>query len=215
MGNPVRYAALSALGTAIVAAVPALGGRVVLVHAEAEDDARFPSVALVPSGPFPFTSEVEDEYGTDATIITGATSAQLLRVGMHTGTVQLQVFGQAAVEREEYGERLLAMFYSAQGSLTLDATGLRVNGQDLVPAFAVPVTFDLTSDEWKDEMVFAKERFSFVELELTYPAMLLLQSGVYTITQLVHQYTADLAATTPAIDEAFTVASDGTLTPYP
>lgn len=209
----IRYEALAALSSQLQTTIPALANRVFAVSREPEENATFPSIGLVP-GALTFRRQVSDEVAFDADA--GAANSVLEQVGTFDGEVELRVYGKTAPERELYEDQVAHLFLTqtTPGLLVLATAVLTVNA--LVTTYTAPVSYELLSTEWQDEAVFAKQRYSYIPLTLSMPA-LVQRGSVYDITTLVLQMTRDLttAVATVVIDDQVQVNADGTTSPYP
>lgn len=207
----LRYQACQVLADHIAANIPAFaGGKARAVHAEPEDDATYPSVVVMPRR-FAFQSFQEDEVHAPA-----ASTELVTEVGAFEGSVDLRLYALSAPQREEYEDKLTALFLQREGApgvLVLVCPAVTIAGQVSPPTelstYDAPVAFALDESEWHEEKVFDKRRYTYLTLDVVLPA--LVRQSVYTIEEYVLAINHDLSSAAP--DEAVQITEDGELAP--
>jgi hypothetical protein len=192
----------------ITAQIPSLAARA--VHAEPEDDATYPSAVVMPRR-FVFQPFQEDEvWAPDDSM------ERVVEVGAFEGRVELRLYALSAPQREEYEDKLTALFLSrtdAPGVLVVTCPAVTIAGQVSPPTevstYDAPVAFTLDDTEWEDEKVFDKRRYTYLTLGLNLPALLL--QSVYTIEEYVLAINHDLASDIP--DEEVQITEEGDVSP--
>ena len=202
----IKTAMLDAFVAAFQAALnPALGITVEPAAADWEEPQVFPLLRIVPSEKFNFEPWQEEELDdTQPGLL-------LLEVGSFSGSVELRVCARTKKERELIEDAVQNVLFQREGApgvLVAQTADLNVGGY--ATAYSAPVALVFNDEEWREEMVFAKKRYSFLTCEADFP-MLVMRTGVYTIEQLVLAFTDDINATTP--EEEVIVNCDGTTSP--
>jgi hypothetical protein len=174
-------------------------------------DMEYPSIAIVPMA-FTFAEPLQEDEVEDVQPYT-----LLVNVGDFEGSVEVRVAANSAFEREEIEQRILELMLStefAPGYLGIETDPVRLGGvQYLHRALA---SFELAREQWREEMVFSNERYSYLTLDTTFPALVSrgsAQQPIYTIETLVLAINHDLASDVP--DEQRQVHQDGSITVYP
>jgi len=211
----IKRAALDALvgligGTAGAgyadAAVPSLAQKVYPYVRDVGANEQTPYLALVAQG---FTLNLRNP------IDVGAPSGglQMTQLGRFEGRVQIRLGAASDPERESLEDAVLGVFLAPEdspGVVKLTTAAVDVGAQlSVMPAKCV---YELTDDDWRDERVFEKKRFVFVNLRLTYPA-LVMRSGVYTLQHLYVRLSQDLGNTAGAAPfDQDEIHADGSVT---
>lgn len=188
--------------------VPELAGKIHTVAEGPTEAAGWPCAALVPSvvtfEPFP-TGEV---VWFQAPPLADDGKA-VMKVGEFTGSYELRIYAKNVAEREALEEKVLHALMAEPmrpGVVSLTTPTLTVNS--LVTLYAAPVAFMLDQAEWNEEFAYENRRFSFIDLDVEFPALVV--RDAYTITQLVVAINENLESDVP--DEQFQVNEDGTTT---
>ncbi len=172
-------------------------------------DVAYPSIVVVPSQ-FTFVPYQEEEVDDSQP------DNLLVRMGDFEGSVELRIAGTSAFAREELEERVMGLLLNENnpGVLVVETAPVRLGGvQYLARAVA---GFELTKEAWREEMVFSDERYSFLELDASYPALVSrgsIDNPIRLIETLVLAVNHDLASDTA--DEERNVAIDGSISVYP
>jgi hypothetical protein len=202
----LRHQACQVLADYITARIPSLAARA--VHAEPEDDATYPSAVVMPRR-FSFVAFQSDEVNAPEDSLELVTE-----VGAFEGSVDLRLYALSAPQREEYEDKLVALFLErdgAPGVLVVTCPAVTIAGSVSPPlevsTYDAPVAFTLDESEWNDEKVFDKRRYTYLTLGLVLPALLL--QHVATIEEYVLAITNDLASDVP--DEEVQITEDGEL----
>jgi hypothetical protein len=222
--SALRYAAAAALGAALEASSPTLAGAVEVLQRPPTEAADYPRLAILPErfkfDPHP-DLELEDEDGEPVMVNDGADA--VVHVGSLEGSVRLWVGARYPVQREEIEDAVLAAFCGddrAPGRLLVTLSGLVIGGFPIAETYDVAFHFEDT--EWREELVFSQRRWSFTEVSVDVP-VLVLRKDAHVVTDLVLAITSDLdtpiasdadLANLPELEQ-FEVAEDGSLTPYP
>jgi len=182
---------------------PSLGIKVGVMASQWEEPTEFPSVRILP-GKFTFmpwqANEVDDSLD----------DVNVLEIGTMEGTVQIRISAKTSQERDEVEDAVANLFLSDElrpGVLPLQTPAVTLGG--IATAYQAPVSFTMEDAEFHDEMVFSKKRYTFMDLNAYYPA--LVARRVATIEELVLAFTDDLGSTAP--EESVLVHDDGTITP--
>jgi hypothetical protein len=207
----MKRSCVESLATALRAVVPA-GVDVQACAADWEEPTKFPAVRVLP-GKFTFDPWQEQEVDdTQATNL-------FLEVGEFEGNVEIRVSARHKIQREQIEDTILNWFlsraYTPGVQVTTLPSGQTVGG--IATTYQANCAFSLEDEEWREEMVFADKRYSFLDVEAWFPA-LVVRTGVSTIQSLRLVMEADVAAdvtvTTPnaSAEEGLLVADDGTTT---
>jgi hypothetical protein len=191
---------------------PALGVSVkVAAAADPEEKNDFPSLKVLPQS-FTFTPLQELEVDD--------TNPDLLlsEVGEFEGMVEIRISARNLPEREAIQDAVMQAFLEPElspGVITLATDPPIVNGVQL--AKGTFVSFQLDSEDWRDELAFSKKRYTFLECTAQFPALIV--RNVKTINELILALEVDLNdlnepdAEIATELEDFVVQSDGTLVP--
>lgn len=206
----MKRVCVESLATALAAVVPA-GVDVKACAAGWEEPTKFPAVRVLP-GKFTFDPWQEQEVDdTQATNL-------FLEVGEFEGNVEIRVSATSKIQRETIEDAITNFFLSREYS-----PGVQVVTLPAVPVGGIATTyqancaFALEDEEWREEMVFADKRFTFLDVEAWFPA-LVVRTGVATIQSLRLVMQADVdedmtvTTPTPSAEEGLSVADDGTTT---
>jgi hypothetical protein len=164
----IKRVVANAIATYIGENVTGLSGKVSAVQEGPEKTSEFPSVALLPSV-FAFTPSEPDEVYENEDEDDGKV---LLDVGEFDGAMELQLYTKSKPERELYEQRILDLFLSQEGSpgtLFVETPELTVGGY--VSLHTVEIKVRLDSEEWNEEFSFDAKRYSFLDLEVAFPAL--------------------------------------------
>jgi hypothetical protein len=208
----LQRGAADVLATLLAAAVPAIpSGQ---VHAIPEDwnaVAAYPAIGIVPQRS---TLTTWQDQELDDTV-----DGQLLvECGTFEGTFSVRLLAPLAAVREDLEPQILEAFMQDPdrpgvllGTINNVAIKRASDGVVVASLYNAPVAFALDNDEWRDELVFASKRESFLEVTVQYP-LLILRAPVYAMNEIFLAMTHDLSSTNPSIDEMVQVNSDGSLT---
>lgn len=198
----IKKIAVKALADYISTRVPELTTSTHVGAQGPEITAKWPSLVLVP-GSFSFNPIQADEVYDPEDI-----DVLVSEVGDFEGVVELQLFAKSGPERNKIEQKIVDLFLStpwAPGVIKTTTPNLTVGGTaTLYPA---PVAFRLDGEDWQEEFSFEKRRFSFLDVELNFPALML--QTAYTIDTLKLAITEDLSSDVAA--EEVTVNEDGTI----
>lgn len=204
----IKRAAAEALATYLKDKIPQFKGNISSQWADEEEIAVFPSLRILPQK-MSFSPFQDDELDDTAD------NRLVLSVGDFEGDFELRLFARSQPEREDLEQRVLDAFMlreGAPGVLTTvtEPVTLNVLGEgEEYTLYQAPVTFTLDNDEWEEEKVFSKKRFTYMSVYGLFPA--LVSRAVKDIDYLHLGIAEDLNATAPTED--VTVNEDGTFTP--
>lgn len=209
----MKRACVDSLAAALKAALPPTVD-VGACAADWEEPTKFPAVRILP-GKFTFDSWQEEEVDdTQADKL-------FLQVGEFVGNVEIRVSARSRREREVVEDLVTHYFlerpYTPGTQITILPEAL-VGG--CVTSYKAFCAFTLEDSDWREEMVFSSKRFSFLDVEATFPA-LIVRKNVFTIEQLVLVLEADVRADVNVVPtdpttiggEDLIVNEDGTTTP--
>jgi hypothetical protein len=193
--SAIKRAALDALAGALQSQIGATP--VKAVAASYEKDMVHPSVQLMPRR-FTFTAFQDEELDTSVS------DRDLVCVGSFEGSVEVRISALSKHEREDLQDAVWNALNQDEyriGVLLAQTPAVKVAGtQFLYQALVSAVLADSDgSVEWRDEMVFDASRYSYITLDVSYPALVNRQA--YDIDTLSVAFTEDLDSDTPALDE--------------
>lgn len=207
----MKRACVESLATALAAVLP-VGTDCKACAAGWEEPTKFPAVRVLP-GKFTFDpwqeQEVDDSQATNL----------FLEVGEFEGNIEIRVSARSKKERETIEDAILNWFLSREYTPGVQVTTLP-SGQvvgGIATTYQANCAFSLEDEEWREEMVFSDKRFTFLDVEAWFPA-LVVRTGVATIQSLrlvmEADVSADVTVTTPnpSAEEGLLVADDGTTT---
>lgn len=134
----------------------------------------------------------------------------ILDVGSFAGRVEMRLYAKSVPERERLEQAILDAFLEtpgAPGVVKTNSPALTVGGQ--VTLYQAPIAYRLDEEEWREEFAFEGRRFSFLDIEVDFPA--LVKRAAYTLQDVYLAITEDLTSDSPA--EMVLVNDDGTTTP--
>lgn len=192
--SQVKRACLEALRTDFVANVSGMtADKVRVVARDAEMPTKYPSIQVV-AGKFKYIPRDKSE-------IKRVSASQVLwGVGRFDGDVEIRTVGDTPAAREGTEEAVLARFLGAErpGTLKINTANLVMNGTATL--YASPCTFALTGEEWIEERVWERRRFSFITAKASFEALFLDPVGTtYTMSQIYLMFTRDLHTPYPAV----------------
>jgi hypothetical protein len=184
-----------------VATADGLTDRVSPLQDGPDQQAVFPSVMLVPSSfTFEAWTATEVAYNEDED-----DGKLLMDVGEFTGNIELRLYAKNVPEREDYEQRILNLFLAnpdAPGTITITTPPIVIG--EHATLYQASIIVRLTSELWREEFAFESRRYTFVDLEFAYPALVLLDN-VPTINQLELHFEYDPGS------ETVIVQDDGTI----
>jgi hypothetical protein len=198
----LKQTAATALASAIGADIAALNGNYAAGSDDEEVKATYPALRVIPRemefSPFQ-ENETGDDAGTDVAAHTVAC------VGDFEGTAEIRIYSESRSRREHIEELVLDLFLrtteGAPGMLTAQTPQLVLRGRQTL--HAATVSAFLEDEDWQEEMVFAKKRYSFIQVQFVYPALVLREAYDIDNLQLAIAYELDAteAEETVSIDE--------------
>lgn len=199
----VKLEAFRTLEAAIKAEIPEL--EIVMIQRAQGKKECMPNLVITPVGFRYEPDQEEDVFVPDA-------SHLVLNVGRHEGIVQLRLTAGSVVERAEFEERLLNLFFATEGH-----PGILLTQVTACPALGRFVAaWELEEEQWDDAKAFDMRFESVLVLNGVIPA-LVTRAGVYEIKhlQLALTNTLDPEEAPSTLDgaEVVEVLSDGTIVP--
>mgnify|MGYP001565042282 CR=1 FL=1 len=194
----IRYTACKALADHVAGEIPALAGKVRILHGEPEDDAAYPGLTILPRR-FSFEPWQEDEVWTPLT-----STEMVTEVGTFSGTVELRLLALSGPQREVNEERLTRLFLAragAPGVLVLTLAALEID--ETATLYSAPVAFTLEDGEWHEERVWDKRRYTYMTVGLTLPALVRTTAPLIDLPILAINH--DLASDVPVEQVEVTV----------
>ena len=204
----VRQEALEALADALTAVVSPDIHHVVVGQADADVEVCFPHLVVASKGAFSFSPMQDDEIYDDPDSLT-------VEVGAFIGRFEITLGFKNQVQRINLEEKILHLFLSQQdtpGVLTKTLTGFDVGGRVFLGS--APVAFILDSEAWNEEKVFARARYSMLEVLVNLPA-LVTRTNVYDLEDLVTVLQADVITPPVEAPETIVILDTGIIGPYP
>lgn len=204
--STIKRAALDALASALQAFTGSVP--VKAVQADYEKDMVHPSIQLMPRK-FTFNSFNDEELDSSVS------DHLLVNVGCFEGQMEIRVGALSRSEREAIQELVWGAFCQDElrsGIIVAQTPAVLVMGTQYLAQATVVAQFpdDDGSEEWREEMVFTAERYSYLTVGVSYPA--LVSRVAYDINELSVAFTEDLTSDDPAIDEEREINQDGTAT---
>lgn len=137
----------------------------------------------------------------------------VVTLGRWSATFELRLYATTPTQRGDLEQAVIDLFMEAEGLpgvIPLPLPNLFVSGAPTV--YQPVVAFDITSAEWREEMAFAKKRFSFIDVDASLPVLALRNAP--NIEQLVSAL-ASQPAESPATmaSEEVEIDEDGTIGP--
>lgn len=202
----VKRAMVDAFVAAFQAALPAsLQIDVQGSGANWEEPSKFPALRIIPSEKFKFDPMQEQE-------IDDTQPDQLLvEVGDFEGMIELRAVGRNRKEREIIEDAVMNVLLGKEGTpgvLVAQTAPVTIGG--FASLYQATVSMCLSDEEWRDEMVMDRKRYTFITLDAYYPA-LVTRANVYAINELVLAFNEDLNSDTP--EEEVLINEDGSTTP--
>jgi hypothetical protein len=174
-------------------------------QADVDAKAVYPYITLLP-GAFSFDSFPADEIDE-----TADAASTLVCVGDIAGQVEIRVCSTYAAQREVLEDKVARAFMREPlrpGNLNLVIAPFAIDGVTFPNNLTASV--DLNEDQtWDEEMVFTAPRFSSLNVDVMFSA--LVAATYYTIETLQLAITNDLESDTPAV-ETVTIDEDGGIT---
>lgn len=182
MGNvSMKRVCADAIANYLSANISGLAGKVSAVAAGPETFAECLALKVLPER-FVFEPAQQDEvYEADPD-----DGKIVLDVGSYTGLFTLQLFTVNPAERELYEQKILDLFQAtewASGTLFITTPNLLINGYASLYQAEIKVRLD--SEEWNDELAFEAKRYSFLEIDIDFPALTTRDISNLTSLQIV------------------------------
>lgn len=217
----LKRIAAETLGTWLATEVPALAGKIHTVSPEPTERGAFPCVVILARTmryqpmqadevwwstdvvPDPNDDEDDDPETDPPDIDDGKV---VMNVGAFTGVFELRIYAKSVAERESLEDKVLHAFLKQElrpGIVSLTTPTLTIN--EYVTLYAAPVAFMLDEEEWREEFAFENRRFSFLDLDVEFPALAV--RDAYRIEHLQTAINHDLDSDVP--DEAVEIDDDG------
>lgn len=219
----LKRIAAQTLATWLVEQVPELEDLIHTVAPEPTDRAQFPCVAILAQKMSYEPAQADEVYWNEDVIpdpdldedgdpLTDPPNIDdgklIMNVGAFTGVCEIRVYAKNVAERERLEERILHAFLSvemAPGVVAITTPAVTVN--EYVTLYEAPVAFMLDSADWTEEYAFENRRFSFMDLDMAFPALVV--RGAYRLETLQLAITEDLESDTA--EETVEIDEDGEL----
>lgn len=151
----------------ISSAITGLNGNVKATAAGPEENFVAPAVRLLPQSAMFEPSNADEVYAKDPD-----DGKLVYQVGDFTTEIQLELWCKTKPEREQFEQAILDLFLAdpwAPGTLILQTPSLTINGY--VSLYAAEIKVRLTANEWQEELAFEGHRYTFLSLDIDYPAL--------------------------------------------
>lgn len=213
MSSSIKRAVSETFASWLAGKVPALAGKIHAVQSGPNELSVWPCAALVANvltyDPF----QADEVWAQDPDAFPFTDDGKVvLNVGDFTGSYELRVYAKSVGERETLEEQVLQALLSEEGRsgiVALQTPAVTVGG--FTTLYQAPCAFMLERELWQEEFAFENRRFSFIDLEVAFPALIAREA--YQINQLCLAINSDLASDVP--EENFIVNADGTTTEVP
>lgn len=203
----LKRIAAQTFATWLVGKVPSLSGKIHTAQEGPNERAAFPCVSILMRS-MTFDPAQADELWWNEDTDDGKL---LMNVGCFSGTCEVRVYAKSVAERESLEQQILHALMAepmSPGVVSLQTPEVTVNS--LVTLYQAPVAFCLDDAEWREEFAFENRRFSFIDLDAMFPA--LVTRDAYTIETLVTALNHDIDSDIP--DEQVSINEDGDITQY-
>lgn len=185
----LKTVALESIAAAIAAGVPSLP------CAAGEDDeenvATPPCLRVCELGGFKYEPMQEAVLSAPE-----AETWMLSKVGYFSGDVELRVYAKSGPKRDDLEEAIRQLFLAGvedqPGLLRATTPQLVIGG--VTTLATTTIACDLDNEDWREEFVFSRKRYSFIRVACEWPA-LIVRTGIPTIQQLQLQLALSLTAT--------------------
>lgn len=193
-----------ALANHLASNVTGLTGKVSAVAAGPETTLPCLAVKIIPDS-FIFEPSQEDEVFEeevdDGKVITD--------VGSWIGHFTIELYAPTPAERELYEQRIIDLFMDttwAPGTLYIDTPALTVGSY--VSLYEADLKIRLESEEWQDEMAFEGRRYTFLDVFVDYPALVVRTAKDLDIQLFLHPDTEVEITSTGDVDDDYQVVVD-------
>jgi hypothetical protein len=187
MASQLKQQAAEALADFLRPYVHAVTGTtstpVTATQADYEDEAGHPSVVVLPRR-MKFMQWQDDELDESVP------DKLLVNVGEFEGTAEIRIVGLGKYERGLVEQAVLDALLSGDvpGTTVLQAAPVKVGATQYEHEPLIAYTLD--EEDWREELVFENERYSFLTLGLNYEAFA--SRDVWILDQIVLAFTEDL-----------------------
>jgi len=217
----IKIRALERLRDLIACSVKELKGKICVGPASRDKRLRFPSLGIMPErfGYHPQQPSIRNfATGMDRKI---APETGVYDVGRWEGTIVLRIGSKLATQRYELEAKIDQIFLGDITGASPDRFAAHRPGIlliDVPECYDARCAFELETDTWENEKVFANEWYSDLRITAQIPALVPIRPQ-YDIDSLKLSLTEDLETTVvaggplPPDTESYTVNSDGTITP--
>lgn len=168
-----------AIASYIATRIPALSN-ISAVQSGPEEEFATPSVRLI-SETLTFEPETLQEVYWREDIDDGKLVQDC---GQFSGLVTLQLWTNSKPAREQYEQAIIDLFLGSDefspGTIYIDSPTLTINSY--VSLYSTQIRVRLDKEQWREELSFEAHRYSFLNLEVDFPA--LTTTNAATITDL-------------------------------
>lgn len=190
----LKTVALESIAAAIAAGIPSLPCEA--GEDDEESTATPPCLRVVELGGFRYEALQEAVISAPE-----AETWMLNKVGYFAGDVELRIYAHSKPERDDLEEAVRQFFLAGvedqPGLLRATTPQLVIGG--VTTLAATTIACDLDNEDWREEFVFSRKRYSFVRVSCEWPA-LLVRTGIPTIQEF-HLQLADSLDATSADEE--------------
>lgn len=196
----------------IASHVSGLAGKVSAVSAGPEQIANCLAVKLLPEAFSFYPGEPDEIYFAEPD-----DGKVVVDVGLFSGLFTLQLFTTSPAERELYEQKIVDLFLAADwapGTLYLQLPNVTVNGY--ASLYTAEIKASLVEDSWSDELAFESKRYSFIEIEVDFPALTTYMAATIEDLQLAFSEDLDkliLTVDDGVITDRVEIQEDGTTIP--
>lgn len=204
MPGVIKRVACDALVEYLLNEVPDLDGVVHVAPAPPNEPIGDRCLVLIPRK-FRFTPFQEDVRHEPA----GLGGTQVSSVGEVTGTIEMQLLATTDDERDDLEDAINHAFYRREGSpgvVVVGLQGVRIGG-GYVLGYTPSCAYTHEGEEWVDEFAFSNRKWRWMDVGVTFPALVARQVSV--IDKLYLAITNDLAGN--VAQESIQVLEDGSI----
>jgi hypothetical protein len=190
----------------ISSAIPTLNGNVKAAQAGPEENFVAPAVRIMPQA-----TVFEPSNGDEIYSAAPDDGKVVYQVGDFTGLFQLELWAKTKPERELFEQAILDLFIAdpwAPGTLILNTPTLTINGY--VSLYGAEIKVRLDQEEWQEELAFEGHRYTFLNLEIDFPA--LTSANAVQIQHLQSVFSSNLETIEISLGDTVEVQADGSVT---
>lgn len=213
MALQVDDTGLAGDGTSVPAAARP---RVTVGQEDPDAGPDYPQIVILPQRlTFEASLAVDELDLTDEGL---AANQAVVDVGAWTGNLEIRVTAKDKPQRETIQAAIQALFMAGGTNPASTKRGIIVTTTPAltfgatVTTYQAPCAFSIMGDQWNEELVFDKKRYTFMQVETSVPALVLWE-GIYTIEEYHLALTHDMDSVNPVLVDATIIDEDGNMTP--